>query len=71
MRTKRLTVVIGDNWAEVSGWQARELLVELGGRPVWSRRRRAWATTSSLGRDVVCLAEDHGYVVSVSEEVSG
>lgn len=69
-RRRHLRVVIGTPgcWAEVSGWRARDLLVECGLRsPVWLPRLRAWSTSASRARDVIALAERYGYEVTVVE----
>lgn len=67
---KRLTVTIGTPgcWAEVSGFRARELLVECGlASPVWVSRSRVWSTSARRARDVIALADIRGYEVTVNE----
>lgn len=46
--------------AWVRGWKAGALVVACGGRPSYSRTRRAWATSESVARDVVAMAEHDG-----------
>lgn len=49
--------------AWVSGWKAYELIVGCGGRPIWSRRRKAWSTSEHTAVDVLAMAELDGYAV--------
>lgn len=63
---KRLEIVIGPCWAEVKGYNARDLLVDVGSRPVYASRSRAWSTTPSYALDAVALAETRGYDVVVT-----
>jgi hypothetical protein len=65
--SKRLHLVFGRGWCEVRGFKARELLLDVGARPVWGSRRRSWSVSATHGRDALALAEMRGYVVEVSE----
>lgn len=47
----------------VGGYGARELIVSAGGRPLWSRSRRAWARSEATAVDVLAMAERDGYAV--------
>ncbi|MCL3818547.1 hypothetical protein [Aeromicrobium wangtongii] len=47
----------------VAGYGARELIAAAGGRPLWSRSRRAWATSEATAIDVLAAAEHQGYAV--------
>ena len=47
----------------VSGWKAREYVVNCGGRPLWSRLRRAWSTSEQTALDVLAMAEYDGLAV--------
>jgi hypothetical protein len=60
-----ITVVIDpvNHAAFVSGWKARELVETCGGRPLWSRRRRAWSTSEQTATDVLALADRDGLAV--------
>jgi hypothetical protein len=49
--------------AFVSGWKARELVATCGGRPLWSRNRRAWSTSEATAKDVLAMAESDGFAV--------
>lgn len=49
--------------AFVAGWKARELVVSCGGRPLWSRLRRAWSTSEQTAIDVLAMAERDGLAV--------
>lgn len=70
MKRRVLTVVLGDNWAEFSGYGSREMYVSLAGRPpVYNSRTRRWVTVPKRARDLVALAETRHYdvVVTASE----
>ena len=62
-RRKWLTVVIDpvNHSATVSGWRAKELIEQCGGRPMWSYRRKAWCTSDSVASDVLALADVENY----------
>lgn len=64
---RRLEVVVDPRgcWAEVKGYRARDLLLEVGSRPVYSTTRRAWSVSARRGRDVAALAEYRGYSVTM------
>ena len=47
----------------VSGWGSRDMIVACGGRPMWARHRKAWATSESIALDVLAMAEHEGYSV--------
>ncbi len=47
----------------VSGWGSRELIVRCGGKPIYSRRRKAWSTSEGTALDVLAAAEHDGYAV--------
>lgn len=66
MTRRHIRIVVGDNWAEVSGHGSRELLTELGCRPIWLTRSRAWSTTPKRARDLAVLAETRGLDVTVT-----
>lgn len=44
-------------------YRSREYVEMCGGRPQWSRRRRAWATSEQTARDVLAMAESDGLAV--------
>lgn len=70
----RVSVTIGARgyWAEVSGFKARELLVETGCKsPLWLPRRRAWSTSARRAGDVIALAESRGIKVIVIDGAGG
>ncbi|MDO9378637.1 MAG: hypothetical protein Q7T56_07290 [Nocardioidaceae bacterium] len=52
--------------AWVSGQNVRPLIERAGGRPLWSATRRAWNTSSEVGRDLLAVAEHAGYAVVFS-----
>lgn len=70
MSTPRLYVTVDpvNDAAFVRGWNARELIVNCGGRPLWSRTRRAWSTCEGTAVDVAALAGAEGYDVSYVEQ---
>jgi hypothetical protein len=47
----------------VGGYKSREYVERCGGRPIWSRRRKAWATSEQAATDVLAMAEDDGLAV--------
>lgn len=49
--------------AFVSGYRSREYVEQCGGRPLWSRRRKAWATSEQTARDVLAMVESDGVAV--------
>lgn len=49
--------------AFVKGWKAYDLILACGGRPLWSRRRRMWATSEQTAADVLAMAERDGLAV--------
>jgi hypothetical protein len=51
----------------VSGHGSRALIVSCGGKPQWSRRRKAWCTSESIALDVLALAEHEGYAVDYTQ----
>lgn len=51
----------------VKGWGARELIIELGGKPIWSRRRKSWSTSEGTALDVLAAAEHKGYAVQYEQ----
>lgn len=65
MRTpkKWITVIIDptNHSASLSGLRVKELIEQCGGRPMWSRRRRAWCTSESVASDVLALADADNY----------
>lgn len=63
---KRLEILLGSCWAEAKGYKARELLIDVGARPTYVARRKAWNTTPRYARDAVALAERRGYDVMIS-----
>ena len=69
MKRRVLTVVLGDNWAEFSGYGSREMYVSLSVRgrpPVYNTRTRRWVTVPDRAKDLVALAETRGYDVVVT-----
>lgn len=66
--TRQITVTIdpASDFGSVSGWKARELVISCGGRPIWSRRRKAWCTNERYACDALAAAEADGYSVSVT-----
>jgi hypothetical protein len=48
----------------VSGYGARELIEECGGRPLWSRTRKAWNTSEATAIDVIAAAGHRGFAIS-------
>jgi len=67
MKRRLLTVVLGDNWAEFSGYGSREMYVSLFRRgPVYNTRTRRFSTVPDRARDLVALAETRGYDVVVT-----
>lgn len=67
--TRTLTVVLGDSWAEFSGYGSRELYVDLRRRPpVYNTRTRRWTAQLETARDLVALAESRGWSVMVHGE---
>jgi hypothetical protein len=68
--SKRLHLVFGRGWCEARGFKARELLIDVGARPVWGSRRRSWSVSAAHGRDACALAEMRGYLVEISEVAS-
>ncbi|NRQ51555.1 hypothetical protein [Aeromicrobium stalagmiti] len=46
--------------AFVSGWKAKSYIEQCGGRPLYSRRRKAWSTSENTARDVLALADHDG-----------
>lgn len=64
--SRRLTVTLGDNWAEFRGPGSREMYVDLFHRPpVYNTRTRCWVTVPKKARDLVALAEARRYDVVV------
>lgn len=59
-------MVLDRNCAQVSGFNARGLLLEVGGRPMWSAVSSAWMVQPSTAKDAVALAESKGYDVVVT-----
>ena len=51
----------------VKGWGARELIIQHGGKPIWSRRRRAWSTSEGTALDVLAAAEHEGYAIQYEQ----
>lgn len=49
--------------AFVSGFKPYEYIVKAGGRPLYSRRRKAWSTSEKTARDVLAMAEYDGLAV--------
>lgn len=66
---RRLDVVLDPRgvWGELRGYRARDLLVEVGSRPVFNSRARAWSSSARHAADAASLAETRGYVVTVSK----
>ena len=66
---KKLTVrrLRGRDTVYVSGWGARDLIVDCLGRPQWSNQQSAWMTNVRVGSDVVAVAEEMGYEVTFVE----
>ena len=60
--------VIAANHAFVTGYHARQLLIDVGSRPVWGGIRKAWATVPHLAADAMALAEQRGWLVTVERE---
>lgn len=55
--------------AYVKGYGSRELLTEMRGRPpMWGSTYRAWHCQPQTARDLIAVAEDRGYVVTVIDE---
>lgn len=48
----------------VGGYKGYEYIVQCGGRPIWSRRRKAWVTSEQTALDVLAMAENDGLAVS-------
>ena len=71
-RVRRLSVVMdpGGVWAELRGWHAYDLIVDVGGRPQWARTAKAWSTSGKRARDAIALAESRGYIVEIREVAS-
>jgi hypothetical protein len=53
--------------AFVRGKDARQAVLDAGGRPQWLPRSRQWATTEKTGRELVARAECDGRQVFLSE----
>lgn len=66
MKTIRVVIDPVNDFGSVAGWKARELVIRCGGRPIWSRRRRAWCTNERYALDAIAAAEANGYSVSVT-----
>ncbi len=64
----RVTVDPLNHSATVAGWQAKEFIEECGGRPIWSRTRKAWCTSESIASDVLALAQAEGRRVTFTEQ---
>lgn len=68
MSRRQLTVLLGDNFAEFSGHNSRQLYVDLRGRPpVYNTRSRRWSCQLSTSADLIALAESRGWTVLVSD----
>ena len=65
---------VSPSCALVNGYGTREMLTELGGRPVWATISRAWVTTPARARDLVAILEHRGgfdiTVTHVAESVA-
>lgn len=61
MRSRRavVTVVVDpvNDAGYISGQPARGLVAEVGGRLLWSPRRRAYCTSQAVAGDVLALAD--------------
>ena len=64
---KTLEVSLGRSHAFVRGYQARDLLVSVGSRPLWSPISKAWGTSRHRGIEASELAQLKGYVVTLIE----
>lgn len=65
MRRRLMQFVVGDNWAEFSGPQARERYVEFRRRPpVFNTRTRRFCSTPKTVRDFAAWLETRGYEVT-------
>ena len=72
MRTIRVKELAGRDSMFIAGHNARTLIVECGGRPMWSRTHQAWMTSVRIGSDVVARAEADGWDVKYAVlEVGG
>ncbi len=67
----RVTVDPVNNTGTVAGWNAKELIVECGGRPMWSRMRNAWCTSERVASDVIAVAESRRIAVQFTSKVRG
>ncbi len=63
----RVTVDRINHCGLVAGWNAKELIEQCGGRPLWIVRRRAWSTSEVVAADVVALAQHNGHAVQYIE----
>lgn len=71
MRRRTLTVVlINRSCAEFQGERAFYLYEQLARRkPIKNARTGRWVTTPNRARDLVALAEERGYDVTVSGDI--
>lgn len=67
MARRVLEVELAGMGSLVRGYGARELIIDLTGRPpMWSSIRRGWSLQESTARDVVAAAESRGYDVVIT-----
>ena len=63
-----VTIAYVNRWcAFVRGYRGKELLDELGRRPVWSSQSRAWGVLPRSADDLVALCQERGVPTEVVE----
>lgn len=65
---RKIVIIIdpANDFGSVAGWHAKDLIVRCGGRPIYSRRRKAWCTNERIASDVLAAAEADGCSVVLS-----
>lgn len=66
MRRPVIKVDLDGYGSLVSGYGARDLVVEVAGRAVWTSIRRGWSVQERTARDVIAIAETRGYDVLIA-----
>lgn len=64
----------GPHTAFVSGYEIRDVITELKGRPpVWAQKERAWCVSEATAMDVLAICEQRNWniVLTGSAEASG